>query len=75
MQDCDKIGRAGKWDAEQVIVVRGAPGEPVQRKTDRRVFVAIGHRGNGVQPMEDEDDMQDQPQQHDEEEETFMQFR
>ena len=47
-----------RWNAKQVLCMKGAPWEPVPGKADRRVPVAIDSRGNGVQPT-DEDEVQE----------------
>ena len=70
-----RLAEQERWDVEQVTVVRGTPWEAVPGRNDRRVLVAIDHRGNGVQPMDDEDDAQEQSQPHGETEEALVQFR
>ena len=43
-----------KWNAKQVLRMRGKPWEPIHGKKDRRIPVAIDLQGNGVQADEDE---------------------
>ena len=63
-----------KWNAQQVLRVKGVPWEPVPGRTDRRVPVAIDRRGNGIQPEDGDDEIQEQDKIADEEEQE-MQFR
>ena len=70
-----RLAEQERWGAAPITIVKGTPWEPVPGRVDRRIFVAIDHQGNGVQPMDDEDHAQEPQQPHDEMEETPMQFR
>ena len=68
-----RMAESDRWNAEEIINVKGTPWEPVPGRTDRRVPVGIDERGNGVQPLVDEDEAQERPMS--EGEEAPMQFR
>ena len=63
-----------KWNAKQVMRMRGELWEPIHGKTDRRIPVAIDPQGDGVQAEDSEDTTQDQ-QEHPEGEDTGPQFK
>ena len=44
-----------KWNARQVLRVRGRPWAPIHGGTEKKIFVAIDSSGNGIQVDDDED--------------------
>lgn len=63
-----------KWNARQVLRMRGRPWEPVHGRAERKILVAIDSNGNGVQVEDDEHKEQTQ-QEHTDDEGTDVQFK